>query len=241
MIKNNQTKRLVTIDKLYYKAFLPRQKRDGEAYQYLGPLADLTGDLQPPRIKIGKRIVLESNFNKAESKKQEFVYKYDIYFGVYKIGLLHYRPNYNSFLKDEGVIGIQINNYTLYQDYCIEALRDLHQHAQIQFSHFTDLDIAIDTNENLIDKFDDYFNSTQVYLTKKVNVKFQKQTYPLTQCSHFTIYNKSLELKSENIYKPYIQSYFLQNGFKPADEIYRCELRLNRKVLTKDYPVVTNN
>lgn len=235
MSHNTSPKYIITLDKLYYKAHLPKEEHENGTWQFTGPLAQLHNEIPVSQIKIGKHILLDSNFNKAESRKHEFAYKYTIYYAGQKVGLLHYGPDYNSFNKDSGLVGVQINNYTLYQNYCFDALRELHAHAGLKFKHFTELDLAVDTNDNLIAKFDEYYQSPDIYLSKKLNVMLQKQSYPLTRCSHFTIYNKSEELKTENTVKPYINSYFMQNGFGWNETIYRCEVRLNREILTDEY------
>lgn len=226
---------LINVDKLYYKAILPRIKNEYDKWQYLGALSVLHGETPPSIIHIGNSIQLVSNLNKAESKKHEFRYKYDIFFSTSKIGILHYRPDNNSFLADSGIVGIQINNFAFYQEFFIRALKDLHFHSGLRFKHFTNLDIAVDTAENIIEKFDSYYEDPAIYITQKVNISRQKQTYPLTRCSHFTIYNKQLEMKTNNYSKGYIRDHFLGNGFKYKEDVFRCELRLDRKVLTSDY------
>lgn len=226
---------LINVDKLYYKAILPRFKNEFGKWQYLGALSSLFDETQPPIIHIGNSIQLISNWNKAESKKHEFRYKYDIFFSTSKIGILHYHPDNNSFLADSGIVGIQINNFAFYQEFFIRALKDLHFHSGLRFKHFTNLDIAVDTAENVIEKFDQYYEDPKVYITKKVNISRQKQTYPLTRCSHFTIYNKQLEMATNNYSKRYISEHFLGNGFKYKEDIFRCELRLDRKVLDDTY------
>jgi hypothetical protein len=226
---------LINVDKLYYKAILPRIKNEFGKWQYIGALNALQDVTPPSIIHVGNSIQLISNWNKAESKKHEFRYKYDIYFSTSKIGILHYHPDNNSFLADSGIVGIQIKNFAFYQEFWIRALRDFHYHSGLRFKHFTALDIAVDTAENVIEKFDQYFDDPKVYITKKINISRQKQTYALTRCSHFTLYNKQVEMEVNNYAKDYISSYFMGNGFKYKENIYRCELRLDRKVLTDSY------
>ena len=233
MIQNKKPEFLITLDKLYYKAYLPEQVNAANQPKLRQILNKKT-----PEVIGFKKFCLVLNENKKFNFHLEYTKKYEIKYGLDGIcvGFLFFRPNYiHGYQKTKEIVGIHITNFVFYQEYFGIMLKALHQDLGLKFKHYTALDIALDKPEDLISKFEEFYNDVKLALDKKYKVDFQPQPYKMIRCSHFTIYDKTKEMLQKSMKKKYISEYFENNGFR-GQRMYRCELRLGNAE-TKDYDI----
>lgn len=169
---------------------------------------------------------------------------YEINFNKITIGelLLNRTKFYES---DNELIKLRIYNHVLYSNF-IPVLTKFLTAFKFNINNITNLEIALDTNYNLLEMFYHYFKDTDNYTMKggsqrldSVN-KFTKECRSGEETStlylgktnkKLKIYNKTIELDESN--KDHITKFHKQNGLDITKDIYRIEIKLTQNALKR--------
>jgi hypothetical protein len=219
---------IIVIDKLYIKYFEGIKSR-----------------ILPQGIIIpeGKFLIEKNNEPGLRSKEYKNCYRI-----TFK-GMLFCYYYSNAYDKNNiGTVGIKVVNEWLYKSEWYSLLQQFSNQLGLQEKYICSLDLALDTREDLIQKFEQYYHNEEKYFLThrkdysialkgvKRNGEVQSIVY-----KHFVIYNKTEEIKAgqkkEFNYKQYIQDFHNKNIGKGP--IYRFEIRLNRKLIQSKKVAVT--
>jgi hypothetical protein len=140
---------------------------------------------------------------------------------------------------DKGLMSFRYDNTSLYRDHIADMKQFLSDY-QIEPANITSLELAVDTNKDLISEFLFYFNNPEHYhyhlspmTADKVRVAgdmWRNGETNLTYYQHISgdkslkIYNKTADIAEKSKY--YISDYHEANGLDRKKEVFRCELTL---------------
>ena len=169
---------------------------------------------------------------------QRFLQCFDILLNEIKIGYLYTDPIRNTYYSNNEIISIRIDNEILYIPDLNNILDQVINGLQIIFKGISRLDIAYDTDVDVMKRFKKFYNSIEKYSFKNRGKTTVNGTGPydtqinigsLRQGKTVIIYDKSTLLRQQS--KDYLIGIY-ESVFGHRN-IYRCEVRLTSKVLNK--------
>ena len=156
-----------------------------------------------------------------------------------KVGYLYTDPIRNTYYSTNNIISLRIDNQILYRPDLNNIMEQVVAEMQLVLKGITRLDIAYDTNINVMKKFKRFYNNTKKYsyrnrgktivngtglLDTQINLGSLK-----SQGKTVIIYDKSTILRQSN--KDYIQALF--ESIFGLSEVFRVELRITSKTTNK--------
>lgn len=153
------------------------------------------------------------------------------YKGV-SVGVIHYMPQSNSNFLAENTVHIKFDNSCLYDETFGDVLNALLNIDELgaDSAKISRLEIAYDTNEDVLSKFISMEGTDSYVFSKKTALEHKKQPYQKIRIGKFCIYDKSAEISNSK--KLYIKQFHKINGLD-IDNVFRVELRLDDKILGK--------
>jgi hypothetical protein len=160
---------------------------------------------------------------------------FDIVIDKIKVGHLHKDPIRNPLFKKRNIISIRFNNFILYEGNLHSIIETLLESLKLSFYGYSRIDICIDTEENILSRFKDFYNDTSTLSFKNrgnMNVIGTGKLDSITTIGSLKnrkrtimIYDKTLELDKGN--KQYIKE--IHKEVFNHNQVYRIELRLFNK------------
>jgi hypothetical protein len=188
------------------------------------------------------------SFTAAGIRSKFYRCSHSVYYRGELFGVLLHQPREGSVLPVEAM-DFKIDNQQFYKRQNID-LKISHFLAafEVEFANYTRVDLYIDFNRfNDRLRFSDFvtaYSAGQIESKGKVQSfnKYHEKVNGEMQLTGFSYgsrtsdkfircYDKTVEL--QNRHKPYIQEYWLQNGFEKEESIYRFEVQLNSKFFRK--------
>jgi hypothetical protein len=156
-----------------------------------------------------------------------------------KVGYLYTDPIRNTYYSTNEIISIRIDNNTLYNPDLNKILEDVVTELQLTLKGITRLDIAYDTDTDVLKRFKTLYNNTNKYTYKNRgkttvngtgNFDTQINIGSLrSQGKTVIIYDKSTLLRQQN--KDHLLA--LYETVFSHKEIYRVEVRITSKTTNK--------
>lgn len=173
---------------------------------------------------------------------------HNVYLGGELFGLILHQTRENSVIPVESV-NFKLDNQQLYKRKDIDLkIRKFLEAFELTFSNYTRVDLCIDFtrfNDNLsfqefvatygdgqieskgkVQNFDKYYTRINGEMTLTGFSYGSRSSDKFIRC-----YDKTVELTKRH--KPYIQKWWLANGFKEGERVYRFEIQLNSKFFRK--------
>lgn len=183
-----------------------------------------------------------SKHQKCNDNNYHLAYDIIINKDVFGVLLMNRTKFYES---DCDLIKLKVNNTTLYKEF-VPNLNKFLEAFRLQINNITCIDIALDTNVDLLSNFYNYFRNPAYILkggAKKLEYieKYCREyrdgmetptLYLGKSDKKLRIYNKSVEL-FENDHKDYISEFHKANGLDVAEDIYRMEISLKNTALKR--------
>lgn len=180
--------------------------------------------------------------HKCTDNNYHVAYNIIINKNVFGVLLMNRTKFYES---DCDLIKLKVSNNTLYSDFTPLLQRFLDAY-KLMINNITRIDIALDTNTDLLENFYYYFRDTTYILkggSKKLEFieKYCREyrdgmetptLYLGKTDKKLKIYNKSVELY-ENYHKDYITEFHKANGLDINNDIYRIEISLANTALKR--------
>jgi hypothetical protein len=182
---------------------------------------------------------------KMNNYNPQFNDSFEIVKNAQTVAYLYTRPIRNPYFIHKDIVVLKVVNWYLYQRQISNLIQDLiagfrsTYHIDFEFHSFGRVDIAYDTDIDLLARFKNMFNRKSRYSfknTNKFNVRGLGRYDTETTIGSINkrkkmimIYDKTLELA--NVKKPYLSCLFT-SVFGLAT-IYRCELRLFNTEINK--------
>lgn len=205
------TPRLITLDRLMMKFNTDYFMDVKESHE-----ADFLNGIQI-KYHAGKR------FNLGYECTYDLMYWGDV------IGYLHAKPNRRLKL-DKSVVAVEFENSFLYNKQFSEAYFELLrcEELALAFKCFTRIDVAADTNQNILNRFE-WFDSRKKTYRRNGRLTLKSDEGIDGVLIHpFAFYNKSSELVQSG--KEYVRK-FHEANLSVGEKVYRAELRLDNKLL----------
>jgi hypothetical protein len=190
-------------------------------------------------ICISKHLRLARNFENSKlNTPKTYLKHYYIFYKNDFVGCLNAEPCYNINLPKNSC-RVRLDNWLFYSPIFTHVMQELLQSNYLNFNNFIRLDLALDTNEDLLTKFAGLYtswkqgdlkffgnsNKPSEEPTKDAVLQFKIKNYC---CSRLvSLYNKTEEIKISN--KDYQKQYFENNGL--TDTVYRCEFSINNNYI----------
>ena len=164
---------------------------------------------------------------------------FDIIINEQKVGYLYTEPIRNTYYSNKEIVSIRIDNETLYSSEYNVIVDQILSELQFNIKGITRLDIAYDTDIDLLKRFKKFYNNIEKYTYKNrgkttVNGTGQYDTQITIgslrgQGKTIMVYDKSSLLRQQS--KEYLMEMYQQVfGHK---NIYRIEVRLTSRSLNK--------
>lgn len=174
-----------------------------------------------------------------------FHLQYSAYYKNQKIGEL-YLSHTKAYRVNDEILPFHLDNKILYTDF-IPLLTGFLDAFDFELNNYTQVDIALDTNEMAMENFLYYFdNDSKYHFTQGNKLTSDIETYGKRyrggkrdesfyigsnkSDKRTVLYNKSLEIIKSN--KQYITEYHLLNGLDTSKEVFRIETQINGKLFT---------
>jgi hypothetical protein len=170
---------------------------------------------------------------------QRFFKCFDVLLNDMKIGYLYSDPIRNLYYSANDILSIRIDNEVLYSQSFSEILGQVLTELQLTIKGITRLDIAYDTDVDILKRFRRFYNNIEKYTFKnrgktivngtgrydtQINIGSLKG-----QGKTIIIYDKSTLLRQQS--KDYIIHLF--EAVFGNQNVYRCEVQLTSKTLNK--------
>ncbi|MGY3090240.1 hypothetical protein ACVWYF_003295 [Hymenobacter sp. UYAg731] len=149
--------------------------------------------------------------------------------------------------NENDLVKLKVDNSVLYTDF-LPLLNKVLSAFRFEINNITRLEIALDTNTNLLSNFYHYFRDETNYFlkggVKKLDsiTKFAKEyrngdetptLYIGKSDKKLKIYNKSLEILETGNHKDYITTFHAANGLDITADVYRMEIALTNTALKR--------